>query len=167
MISNLGMAAAIVVLLAMTGLILTEIVLRTYFDSSTYAADELVGYGIGAMSFLALGQSLDRGTLIRMNLLISALNPKSFARSAIEFLCVLFALGSGGTAFFFFLRNVVRNYQRGYTSETMAQVPLWLPEAFIVVGLGIFLLQLISYLLRVATGSVDYSMERASELGHE
>lgn len=161
------MAAAIVVLLAMTAMILTEIVLRTFFDSSTYAADELVGYGIGAMSFLALGQSLDRGTLIRMNLLISALNPKGIARVVIELLCVTFALGSGGIAFSFFLRNVIRNYQRGYTSETMAQVPLWLPESFIVVGLGIFLLQLFSYLLRVSTRSVDYSMERASELGHE
>lgn len=161
------MAAAIVVLLGMTGLVLTEIVLRTFFDSSTHAADELVGYGIGAMSFLALGQSLERGALIRMNLLISALNPKSLARSMIEFLCVLFALGSGGMAFFFFLRNVIRNYQRGYTSETMAQVPLWLPESFIVVGLGIFLLQLVSYLLRVATGSMDYAMDKAAELGHE
>ena len=63
LVSGIGMIAAVVILLGMTGLILTEVVLRTFYDMSTHMADELVGYGIGAMSFLALGQSLEKGTL--------------------------------------------------------------------------------------------------------
>ncbi|WP_282604345.1 TRAP transporter small permease [Pelagibius sp. Alg239-R121] len=166
-LSLIGMIGAVIVLLAMTGLILTEVVLRTWYASSTHMADELVGYGIGAMSFLALGQSLEKGTLIRMNLLISWLRPKGPVRFAVELLCIGFGLFSCGMAFWFFTRNVLRNYERGYVSETVAQVPLWLPEAFISIGLAILLVQFLSYFLRVLSGEIDLSSEKAAELGIE
>lgn len=167
LLSWIGMIGAVMILLAMTGLILTEVVLRTYFDSSTHMADELVGYGIGAMSFLALGQSLEKGTLIRMNLLIAGLRPKSLSRLVLELLCIGFGIFSCGMAFWFFTRNVLRNYERGYVSETIAQVPLWLPEAFISAGLAILLLQFVSYFLRVLSGEIDLSSKKAAELGLE
>ena len=166
-LSQTGMIAAVVILLAMTGLILTEATLRTFFDTSTHAADELVGYGIGAMSFLALGQSLERGTLIRMNLLIVNLNATGRARLIVELMCIAFGIFSCGMAFWFFTRNVIRNYQRGYVSETVAQVPLWIPEVFISIGLGILILQFVSYLFRVLARDVDLSSEKAAELGLE
>ncbi len=166
-VSGLGMFAAVVILLLMTGLILTEIVMRTFFAASTHMADELVGYGIGAMSFLALGQSLHKGVLIRMNLLLSRLSSTGRVRWIIEILCILFGMFSCGTAFWFFTRNVLRNYERGYVSETVAQVPLWLPESFIAIGLAILLLQFLSYLLLVLTREADLSSEKAAELGME
>ena len=167
LLSNIGMIVAVGILLAMTGLILLEVVLRTFFAKSTHAADELVGYGIGAMSFLALGQSLERRTLIRMNLLIMNLDAQNISRKAIEILCILFGLFSSSMAFFFFTRNVLRNYQRGYVSETVAQVPLWLPEAFISIGLAILIVQFLSYLIRVLMNQEDLSAENAAELGLE
>ncbi len=161
------MFAAVAILLCMTGLILTEIVLRTFFSSSTHMADELVGYGIGAMSFLALGQSLEKGTLIRMNLLLANLDDRGKVRWLIEILCILFGVFSCGMAFWFFTRNVLRNYERGYVSETMAQIPLWLPEAFVSVGLAILLLQFLSHFLRVLFREADLASEKAVELGLE
>ncbi len=166
-LSTLGVAAAVLILLGMTGLILTEVVLRTFFAASTYAADELVGYGVGGLSFLALGHSLERNSLIRMNLLISRLGPKGPARIAVEILCTLLGILSCSVAFFFFVRNVVRNYERGYVSETVAQVPLWIPEAFVAVGLGIFVLQLVSHLLRVVAGEACLDSGKAAEPGSE
>ena len=166
-INRIGMIAAVVILLAMTGLILVEIVMRTFFDASTHMADELVGYGIGGMSFLALGQSLEKGTLIRMNLLLTNLDGGSRIRWLIEILCILFGIFSCGMAFWYFTRNVIRNYERGYVSETIAQVPLWLPESLVAIGLAILLLQFVSYLLRVIVGEADLSSDRAAELGLE
>lgn len=166
-VNRLGMFAAVVILLGMTGLILTEVVMRTFFSASTHMADEMVGYGIGAMSFLALGQSLEKGTLIRMNLLLASLNNRGRTRWLIEIICILFGLFSCGMAFWFFTRNVLRNYERGYVSETVAQVPLWLPESFVSVGLAILLLQFFSYLLRVLFREVDLASEKAAELGLE
>ena len=166
-LNGLGMLAAVAILLCMTGLILTEVVLRTFYASSTHMADEIVGYGIGAMSFLALGQALEKGTLIRMNLLLANMNGDSLARRVVEIICILFGIFSCGIAFWFFTRNVLRNYERGYVSETIAQVPLWLPESFISAGLAILLLQFVSHLLRVLANEADLSSEKAAELGLE
>ena len=165
LLSNIGMCVAVGILLAMTGLILLEVVLRTFFAKSTHAAAELVGYGIGAMSFLALGQSLERRTLIRMNLLIVNLDAKGISRKLVEICCILFGLFSCMMALVFFTRNVLRNYERGYVSETVAQVPLWLPEAFISIGLAILIVQFLSYLIRVLMNQEDLSAEKAAELG--
>ena len=166
-LSALGVAAAVLILLAMTGIILTEVVLRTFFASSTHAADELVGYGIAGLGFLALGHTLNRNALIRMNLVISRLKPDGTARRVVEVVCSLMGIFSCSIAFFFFARNVVRNYERGYVSETVAQVPLWLPELFVAIGLAIFVLQLVSYLLRTLAGEIDLDASKAADLGSE
>ena len=166
-INRLGMLVAVLILLVMTGLILTEVVMRTFFAASTHMADELVGYGIGAMSFLALGQSLEKGTLIRMNLLLASLSSKGRVRWFLEIVCICFGIFSCGMACWFFTRNVLRNYERGYVSETVAQVPLWLPESFVSIGLGILLLQFLSYLLKVLMREADLSSKKAAELGLE
>ncbi len=163
-LSDIGMAASIVVIVAMALLILVEIVLRSFFASSTYVMDELIGYGIAATSFLALGQSLAKGTLLRMNLLIGAVNPESRFRTAIEIFCALCGMIGAGTALFYFARNVIRSYERGYVSETIARVPLWLPELFMVVGLAIFLVQLLSYFARIVSGQVDMSTANEADL---
>ena len=164
-LSTLGIAVAVLVLIGMTGLILAEVVLRSAFASSTHAADELVGYGVGALSFLALGHSLEKRSLIRMNLLISRFDARGIPRRGVEIVCVLLGIMSCSVAFYFFARNVVRNYERGYVSETVAQIPLWIPESFVAVGLGIFILQLVSYLVRVVEDKVDLDSSRAAELG--
>ena len=166
-LSTLGIATAVVILLGMTGIILTEVVLRTFFAKSTHVADELVGYGVGGLSFLALGHSLEKRSLIRMNLLISRFDSRGAPRRVVEAICAVLGILSCSVAFYFFARNVVRNYERGYVSETIAQIPLWIPEALVAIGLGIFILQLVSYLIRVAADEIDLNASRAAELGGE
>lgn len=166
-ISELGMLVSIIVIVAMTALILTEVVLRTFFASSTYIMDELIGYGVAAASFMALGNSLASGGLIRMNLVIGRLDPEGVVRRWVEITCIAFGLFAGGMALFYFARNMVRNYTRGYVSETIAQVPLWIPELFMVLGLGIFVLQLLAYLLEVFSRKANLSAARAVDLSSE
>jgi len=151
-ISDLGMALSVIVMVAMTLLTLAEVAARNLFSTSTFVMNELVGYGVAAMTMIALGHSLERGTLIRMNLLLVAFRPQSLVRRLLEIFAVLMALVAAGIALRYFLRSVIRSYERGYTSETAAQIPLWMPEAFVVAGLGILILQLLSYLLRLLTG---------------
>ncbi len=166
-VSRAGAYVAVFVLLAMTTLILTEIVLRTGYSKSTHMLDELVGYGIAAMSFLALGHALETGSLIRMNLLLVRLDANSRLRLVLELLSTLFGLIAIGVAIFFFARNVLRSYERGYVSETVAEVPLWMPEGVLLVGLVVFWFQLLSYAIRVAGRRVNLSSERAAEFGFE
>lgn len=163
-ISALGVAVAVLIVLGITGLILTEVILRSFFAASTHAADELVGYGVGGLSFLALGHAFEKRSLIRMNLLISRFDAGGTPRRAVEIVCTLMGILSASVACYFFARSVIRNYERGYVSETVAQVPLWLPESLVAVGLAIFVLQLVSYLIRVAAGEVDLAADRSAEL---
>jgi TRAP-type C4-dicarboxylate transport system permease small subunit len=153
MISNLGMAVSVIIMVAMVGLVLAEIIARNVFETSTFIMNELVGYGVAAMTAIALGNALENGALIRMNLLLIALKPDGLARRALELISIALAMLAVVIALRYFLRSVIRSFERGYTSETAAQVPLWIPEAFMVAGLGIFLLQLVSYLIRLLAGA--------------
>ena len=130
--------------------ILYEIVLRSAFASSTYVLDEFVGYGVAAITFLALGYALEEGSLIRVNLLLSA--TKGAVRRGLEIFIVSITLVMSCYITWYFLFSVKRNFLRGTTSESIAEVPLWIPEGMVLLGLILFILQLFAYLLRVLTG---------------
>lgn len=149
-LSYVGALVAGVILCLMTGLILLEIVLRTFFDTSTFITDEFVGYGVAAMTFIGLGHALDRGELIRVNLLLARLTGRS--RRAAELACILLAEAMVLTAIWFFAKTVIRNYERGYVAQTISKIPSWIPESWVLLGLMILALQLLAYLARVATG---------------
>ncbi len=166
-VSVLAVAGAAIIMLAMVGLILGEIVLRTFFDRSTHMMDELVGYGIGAMSFLALGYSLEHDALIRMNLLLSRLRDDGPARRVVEVVCCVLALVATGMAIYYFGSNAYRDFARGYTSGTLADVPLWIPKGLILLGLAVFWLQMSVYLIGVLTGRRSLRSDRAVEFGFE
>lgn len=143
-----AIAAAIMTL--MIGHILLEIVLRSFFDSSTYVLDEFVGYAVASMTFLTLAYALNDGSLIRVNLVLGRLKGKS--RRWVE-------VGSSSLAFvvfayilFFFFRSWIRNWDRGTVSGSIAEVPLWIPEGIVLIGLAIFVLQLFVYSLRTVMG---------------
>lgn len=163
MISNLGMAVSVIIMVAMVGLVLAEIIARNVFETSTFIMNELVGYGVAAMTVIAMGNALENGALIRMNLLLIALKPDGLARRALEVISIGFAMLAVVIALRYFLRSVMRSFDRGYTSETAAQVPLWMPEAFMVAGLAILLLQLLSYLIRLLVGG-PLIVEQGAEL---
>jgi hypothetical protein len=81
-ISRMAAAVACLTLLYMVGHILYEIVLRYAFASSTFVLDEFVGYAVAATTFMALGYSLEHGSLIRVNLVIGRTSGR--ARRALE-----------------------------------------------------------------------------------
>jgi len=60
-----------------------------------------------------------------------------------------------GVAVWSFGAGVFRNYLRGYTSGTLADVPMWIPEGTVLFGLVVFWIQLLSsavQLLRARSG---------------
>lgn len=150
-LSFAGAALAGAICLAMGALILCEVVLRNVFASSIDAVEH-VGYGVAAMIFLGMGHAFGQGAMIRVTLLSGLIDPGSAARRALEIVVGVAALGVSGTAIWFFWLSVRRNFLRGYKSESMAEVPLWIPEGLLLAGLVIFWLQLLAYLLRALRG---------------
>ena len=76
-LSRVGAWLAVALMFVLVGHILLEIFLRAFLDSSTYMLDEIGGFIVAAMTFLALGEAIKKGSLIRVNLLLSHLGPKS------------------------------------------------------------------------------------------
>ena len=151
-VSLAGAYLAGAIICFMTAHILLEIVLRTFFDASTFILDEMVGYGVAAITFIGLGHALDFGALIRVNLLLARFEAGGVARRVMEVVCIVSTQFIVGVAIWFFAKTVLRNYERGYLSATISEIPTWIPQFLVLVGLIVFSLQLLAYLLRVLSG---------------
>ncbi|MEE2804124.1 MAG: TRAP transporter small permease [Pseudomonadota bacterium] len=166
-VSQAAATLAAVIIIYMVCHILLEIFVRTVFSTSTFALDELIGYSVAACAYLGLGYTLEKGGLIRVNLVLSKINPLSGARKVIEILCCIGTLIAMGLPLWYFGRSVIRKYESGYTSGTMLNAEQWIPESFLLVGLVIFWIQLLAYTLRVVNNQVDLDATRAANLGIE
>lgn len=143
-----GIAAAI--MLFMTAHMLLEIILRNFFGTSTFVVDEFVGYGTLAMTFFALAYTLNHGGMIRVEAVSRKL--KGRAMKSVElFAIAIMLVAFGGLAKYVYVA-MRRNFVRGTTSESLAQIPLWIPQFIIVVGIAMLLLALIVRAVRVLKG---------------
>lgn len=152
-VERLSWAAGVLSAVLLVGMvlhILVEIVLRSFFASSTFVLDEFVGYGVAAMTFLSLGYALNEGALIRVNLLLSRTRGKP--RIGLEIFAVTVTLAMTVFVTAYFWRGVARNWKREAVSESIAEIPLWIPEGLVLVGLILFAIQLAAYLLRLVAG---------------
>ena len=139
-LNRVAAAAAATLLTLMVTLILVEIVLR-FFSRSTFMADALVGHGVAAITFLALGWALEQGTMIRISVVTQRLRPG--ARFVLGVLSILAAEVLVVWLMFFEWRAITRLWIRGTTSEHHLPIPLWIPEAFFFVGLALLAIQLV------------------------
>jgi TRAP-type C4-dicarboxylate transport system permease small subunit len=145
-LSKLGAAIAALSLVGMVSFILLEIVLRTVFDSSTFIMDEMVGYGVAAATFLALPYALAQGSIIRVELFLGHVTGKN--RKLLEVFSCLVGLGVTWLLISFIWVRVARAWTRHSVSSSIAEVPMWIPQGIILVGLCLLFLQFIALLIR-------------------
>ncbi|MEQ8443028.1 MAG: TRAP transporter small permease [Alphaproteobacteria bacterium] len=127
-----------------------EIILRSAFSTSTFVLDEFVGYAVAAMTFLSLAYALNDGAIIRVDLVITRLGPR--LRRWVEIFCILSSFSMAGFCAWWVGRDALRNWTRGSVSESIAEVPLWIPVGAVWLGLVLLMLQLFAYFLRVLSG---------------
>lgn len=140
-----------VLLVSMVGLILYEIFLRSALGTSTFVMDEFVGYGVATMTFLAFAATLRDGVFIRVNLILARLGPR--ARRAVEVISCLTGTALFSFLSFYFLRIVWTDFKRGTVSNSIMEVPLWIPQAAMAAGLVIFVLQFAALTVAVLLGA--------------
>ena len=142
---------AALIMLGMTLHILTEIVLRSFFDTSTHLVEEYVGYGLKTMIFLGLGHALERGNLVRVDLMLDRLGSGAL-RCGMEIAICVTSLCALAFILHYAWFSMARRYEMGTVSMTLAATPLWIPEAIVVVGMVVFGIQLAAYAFRIAAG---------------
>jgi TRAP-type C4-dicarboxylate transport system permease small subunit len=141
-------------LAAMTLLILAEVVVRALsavlpIPGHIPVAWEYGSYLMAASFTFGAAMTLRAGGHIRVNLLLT--NARPGVRRALEIAAAL--VGFAFTAFLAYalIRFTLVSVERG-TTATSSNTPLWIPQAFICVGLVLLALQFLSRVIQAVLG---------------
>ena len=145
-LQNLGayISSFLVVLLVL--LVLSEITLRSFFDSSTMLADEYSGYLYLAIIFLALGYAFKEGAHIRITIITTRLS-----QAKVKVIDIVASILSIAILIFTIYRTALfayDAYELDMLSEAVSQTPLYLTQIVMPVGAVLFMLSIISFLLK-------------------
>ena len=144
-----GAYLSALLLVSLTLLILTEIFIRYFFNLSTMIADEYGGYLYLALIFLGLAYTFNEDAHIRINILTSKMSEKSnrfvdVIAGIITILILLFALYR--TILFTY-----DSYSMEMVSEAVSATPLYLTQLVMPLGITLFLLTILVFVLKGLT----------------
>lgn len=146
-LSWLGAVFSGFLMLGITAYILVEIGMRAFFHTSTNILDEIVGYGIGAMTFMTLAYALCTKQHIQITLLRDRVSEP--VKVKLDMLALVAALATVLIITWYIGRSVMRAFERGTVSATVARIPLWIPESVLLVGLILLALAMLASLLNL------------------
>ncbi len=152
-LAKLAAYLSAVILVYMVVHILYEITLRVFFSRSTYVLDEFVAYATAAVTFLCLAYSLHDDALIRVGMLLNKVHGR-FKHFLELFSVSLTLVVVGSIIYYFWTKTFWRDLIRGTLSESIAEVPLWIPEIFALIGLLLLALQLVAMLVRLIVSGI-------------
>ena len=118
-------------------------------------ADDIVSWLCAASAFLALGYTFRHGELIRVSLVVEKLPPA--VRRPAETVCLVAALLVVGYATWAVCGFVYESWQLDEVAQGLLQIPIWIPQASLVLGLAVFLVAVIDELVQhLAGGKTAY-----------
>ncbi|MER2534073.1 MAG: TRAP transporter small permease [Rhizobiaceae bacterium] len=140
-----GARLAGVALVAICVLVMTEIIARNVFGTSTMIADEMCGYLNVAVVFLGLAYTMQQGGFIRVELLYHnfAGRMKRFA----DALSVLLSFSYICIVLYYMAKYMLFSYQNNIRSAELTQTPLFIPQAVLVLGACLLAIYLLKYIL--------------------
>jgi TRAP-type C4-dicarboxylate transport system permease small subunit len=161
-LSTVGALLAGLIFVFMTLLVVTEVVLRSTVGGSTLIATEYSGYALATMIYLSLGFTFREEAHIRITFLQERLTPAG--RRWLDFFLTSFAAATIAFASLAVWEMTVTSFQRGTVAYSVARTPLYVPQAIILAGLVVLLLQLVSRAISLLAGTAT-SDEHPEELG--
>jgi len=126
-------------------LVLSEIIRRTFFNSSFLWTFEISSWLLVAFAFLGMGYTLQSGGHVRITLLASRL-PRRI-QTWLELVLSLISAAMFIYFTIFLFEGMVSTYQMGEVGTSVLEPPIWLIWAAAVVGLSIFSLQFVGIFL--------------------
>ena len=141
-LSDIMAKISAVILGLMTLLILVEIFIWNLFQKTTLIADEYSAYGLAAIIFLGAGYCLKEKGHIRITLILGFLPPKM--TRIITFVATMITTAFMGYLWWYLFKMVRSAFRYESTSGTLTNTPLWIPQAIMLMGAGVFFIQLIA-----------------------
>ncbi|WP_417566572.1 TRAP transporter small permease [Marinobacter sp.] len=155
-------AIMVMVVLQVSGRVLDKVLLALGMDSlglQIPGLAELAGFLLLGATFTGLAYTLSVGGHIRVDLLHRVL-PES-VQKALDLLVTGSALAITGYAIWFSVLLAYDSYDFGDLSIGMVPVPLWIPQAVMVIGLIWLLVALLDVLVGLITGRLAHIKDEA------
>ena len=127
------------------------IFIRFVLNGSTVWQTEYVVFLVIAATLIGLPFVQCQRGHVNVDLIPLALRGK--ARFALAFVTLTLSIGITGIMLFFGYEHWHFAWARGWTSDTVTAVPLWIPYLSLPLGFGLLLLQLIADLVALLTKS--------------
>lgn len=147
-VETIGKAASLLTLL-MTGLIVLQMITRTFFGMSWGWVYDLSGWLLAAYVFLGGAWTLQRGRFVRVDIIFMQLPPRAKAivdLTASTLLFILFA----GALLWFGTRFAWQSFMMNEVSATGAsQAPVYVAKALLPIGVVLLSLAWLSHLLKL------------------
>ncbi len=139
-----GWGGAVFILL-MAVLITVDVIGRA-FGMPTYVAVEMSGYMLIGIVFLGLAYTQKKGKHIKIIILTDKLPPR--VRQLLEIATLFAAVAFIGWFTWSTFDPAKVNYVQKITSLTIVSTPLWIPYAFVTIGLGMLGLEMLTEIIR-------------------
>lgn len=130
-----------ILLLFMAVSVCSDAVLRYVFNNPTIWVNEISGYLLVVMTFLAIGHTLLLGGHVKMDMLYHKVSPKtqSLLHCISYFLVFLYI---AALTYYSFLMTL-NSFNLGWKSSSILAIPFYLPQMFMPLGGFLLLLQTI------------------------
>ncbi|MGH6894288.1 MAG: TRAP transporter small permease [Dongiaceae bacterium] len=123
-------------------------------------ADDIVAWLCAGSAFLAVGYTFRHGDLVRVSLLVERL-PLRLRRGA-EIACLGAALAVSAYAAWAVVRFVYESWKFQELAQGLIQIPIWMPQMSLVLGMLILLIAVLDEFLTLVRGGAP-AYQRAAD----
>jgi len=144
-----GAYIASVLLISLVVLIMTEIIGRHFFNTSTMIADEYSGYLYLASIFLGLAYTFENNAHIRINIITSKLSKRTN-----KYIDIFASFITSVVLIFILYRSILftyDSYDMEMLSENVSETPLYLTQIVMPIGIILFILSVFVFMLKRLT----------------
>lgn len=140
-LNRCGAAIGVVSIFAMMVLITIELVSRKVFHFSTLISDEISGYLLVLVTYMGLSYTMKEGGHIQVTIITDHLPPRILRPLKVGW----YLLGMGYSSLLAYRTwcMTYQSYSNGTNASTILGTPLFLPQAFMALGLSLLTIQMV------------------------
>jgi TRAP-type C4-dicarboxylate transport system permease small subunit len=123
---------------AMSGIIVLEVILRTFFASTLYMTEEFSGYMVLAILALGVAYAREKNSLLTVDFLINMLSPE--VRKKVDFVYGVVSLIFCILLDWYVIQLLMKSIERNIMAPTVFRTPLWIPQMLLPIGITLLCL---------------------------